>query len=72
MPYRLVVIGEAVGALSEVTRAAAPEVEWRAIVALRNRLAHVYWRISMELIDEILEHDLDPLEGSIRRLLEAS
>lgn len=66
------VIGEAVGTLSEETRAAAPEVEWRTIVALRNRLAHVYWRISLDMIDEIIEHDLGPLEGSIRRLLEPS
>jgi uncharacterized protein with HEPN domain len=70
--YRLVVIGEAVGSLSEETRDAAPEIEWRAIVALRHRLAHVYWRISMELIDEIVEHDLDPLERTVGRLLERS
>jgi len=36
---------------------------------LRNRLAHTYWRISLPLIDEILEADIDPLERAVRRLL---
>jgi uncharacterized protein with HEPN domain len=67
--YRLVVIGEAAGALSEATRAAAPEIEWQAIVGLRNRLAHAYWQVSLELIDEIVEGDLDPLDEAAQRLL---
>jgi len=67
--YRLLVLGEAAGSLSDETIAAAPEIEWRAIVALRNRLAHTYWRISLPLIDEILEADIDPLERAVRRLL---
>jgi len=67
--YRLLVLGEAAGSLSDETIATAPEIEWRAIVALRNRLAHTYWRISLPLIDEILEADIDPLERAVRRLL---
>jgi uncharacterized protein with HEPN domain len=67
--YRLVVIGEAAGGLSEATRAAAPEIEWQAIVGLRNRLAHAYWQVSLELIDEIVEGDLDPLDEAAQLLL---
>ena len=67
--YRLVVIGEAAARLSDQTRARAPEIEWRAIVALRNRLAHAYWRVSLGLIDEIVESELAPLEAAVRRLL---
>jgi uncharacterized protein with HEPN domain len=70
--YRLVVIGEAAGQLSEEARAAAPGIEWPAIVALRNRLAHAYWRVSLELVDEIVEEELDPLEDAVRRLLGAA
>jgi uncharacterized protein with HEPN domain len=70
--YRLLVLGEAAGSLSEATIADATEIEWRAIVALRNRLAHTYWRISLPLIDEILEADIDPLERTVRRLLSES
>jgi uncharacterized protein with HEPN domain len=67
--YRLVVIGEAAGRLSDATQAGSPEIEWRAIVALRNRLAHAYWSVSLELIDEIIENELRPLEDAARRLL---
>jgi len=35
--YRLLVLGEAAGSLSDETIATAPEIEWRAIVALRTR-----------------------------------
>lgn len=68
--YRLVVIGEAAARISDATRAAAPQIEWHALIALRNRLAHSYWRIGMELIDEIVQNELAPLEDAARQLLD--
>ena len=68
--YCLVVIGEAVNNLSDEVKNAAPEIPWRQIVQLRNLLAHRYWKISFEVIEEIIEKDLDPLEATVTALLD--
>jgi uncharacterized protein with HEPN domain len=39
----LEIIGEAAGRLPEPVRFAAPEIEWRKILGLRNILAHEYF-----------------------------
>lgn len=36
----LEVIGEAAGKVSDNTRSAAPQIPWRAMVGMRNRLIH--------------------------------
>ena len=38
----LEIIGEAANRLPETVRASAPEVDWRGIVGLRNRVVHAY------------------------------
>lgn len=59
--YQLVVIGEAVGALPEDVTTMDPEIPWRAISGLRNRLAHEYFRIDPEAIREVVRRDLPDL-----------
>lgn len=41
----LEVLGEAAGRLSVETRESAPDVPWREIVGMRNRLVHAYFDI---------------------------
>jgi uncharacterized protein with HEPN domain len=36
------IIGEAASPLSEETRAGAPDVPWRAIIGMRDRIIHAY------------------------------
>lgn len=67
--YQFVVVGEAVKHLSEETRARAPEVPWRDVAALRDLIAHEYFRISIERILEIVDRDLPVLKTAVSRLL---
>jgi uncharacterized protein with HEPN domain len=67
--YQFVVVGEAVKHLSENTRAQAPEVPWRDVAALRDLIAHEYFRISIERILEIVDRDLPVLKTAVSRLL---
>jgi uncharacterized protein with HEPN domain len=67
--YQFVVVGEAVKHLSEATRAQAPEVPWRDVAALRDLIAHEYFRISIERILEIVDRDLPVLKTAVSRLL---
>jgi uncharacterized protein with HEPN domain len=64
-----VVIGEAVKHLAPETREAAPEIRWADVAALRDLIAHEYFRIEMERVLEIIDCDLPALEQAIERLL---
>lgn len=65
----LEIIGEASGRLPEELRAAAPEIEWRKIVGIRNILAHEYFGVSLPVIWDVIASKLPALETACRRLL---
>ena len=67
--YQLIVIGEAVKGMGVATRERRPEVGWREIAGLRDRLTHEYFRIESIRIDELLGEPLDALEQAIDGLL---
>lgn len=64
----LAVIGEAVRALPDETRAAVADVPWAAIAGLRNIVVHEYFRVNPELILDIVDHQLAPLADQLRNL----
>ena len=59
--YNLVAIGEAANHISEELRRAHQEVDWPAIVGLRNLLAHRYFRVDPERILDIAETNVPDL-----------
>lgn len=65
----LEIIGEASGRLPEAVRHAAPEIEWRKVVGIRNILAHGYFGISLPIIWDVLQNKLDDLSDTCSRLL---
>ena len=44
------IIGEAASRLPEPTRAAHPAVPWPAIIGMRNRLAHGYFDVDLNVL----------------------
>ena len=66
----LEIIGEAAGRLPEPVCLAAPEIEWRKIVGLRNILAHEYFGVSLPVVWDIVQNKIDPLQSSCRKLLD--
>ncbi len=71
MLYNLIVIGEAAAQLSDETRADADEIPWVRVIALRNLIAHEYFRVDLEVIQSIFAEQLDQVEETARRLLGA-
>jgi len=65
----LEIIGEAAGRLPETVRSAAPEIEWRKIMSLRNILAHEYFGVSLPVVWDVVQNKLPPLEKSCRGLM---
>ncbi|MGH2936134.1 MAG: HepT-like ribonuclease domain-containing protein [Gaiellaceae bacterium] len=67
--FQFVVIGEAVKNLAAETRDAAPAIPWADVAGLRDLIAHEYFRIDIQRIQDIVDRDLPPLEKAIDRLL---
>ncbi|RME23459.1 MAG: DUF86 domain-containing protein [Deltaproteobacteria bacterium] len=61
----LEIIGEASNRLPESFQAQHPEIEWRRIVGLRNRIVHAYFGLDLEIIWEILQNELPVLKTKI-------
>jgi uncharacterized protein with HEPN domain len=64
----LEIIGEAARQLPEEFRRNHTEVPWTQIAGLRNRIVHDYFGLDLEIIWEIIQHDLPELEKQIRTL----
>lgn len=46
-----------------------PEIPWKQVFGLRNRIAHGYFDIDTEVITEVICHDLTPLLEATNYLL---
>jgi len=66
----LEIIGEAAKQIPEDVRAHSPEVEWRRIGRLRDLLIHHYFGIDAQIIWDIIQNMLGPLEQATQHLLE--
>lgn len=49
--------------------AAHPEVPWTIIYTMRNRVAHGYFQVDLELVWKTIHTDLNELHGQMRRLV---
>lgn len=65
----LELIGEAARHVPADARAAAPEVPWRMVIAVRNRLIHGYLGIDDDTLWSIVRDDLVPLRDGLTKLL---
>ena len=61
----LEIISEAANRLPEDFRAQHPEIEWRKIIGLRNRIVHDYFNIDIEIVWEIIQKDLPNLKSKL-------
>ena len=64
--YSIGVIGEAVKAIDPDFRAAHPDIPWRAIAGIRDRVVHEYFRTNTRRIWDVVQDDLDPLETALK------
>jgi len=65
----LEIIGEAAGKVSAQTRSAHPDIPWRDITAMRNRLIHGYAGVRLDHVWFVLRHQLEPLIGALALLI---
>lgn len=58
---QLEIVGEAAGRVSDEFRSEHPQIPWSAIAGLRNRLIHAYFEVDLDVVWEIVGHELPPL-----------
>jgi uncharacterized protein with HEPN domain len=68
MVHHLLIIGEAVGRVSDTLRGHHPEVPWSQIVAMRNILIHRYFDVDAEEVWAAVERDLPDLKRAIEAI----
>jgi len=64
------VIGEAAKNISRVIRKKYPEIPWKDIVGMRDKLIHGYFGIDLEILWETIQKDLPQLKIHILKLIE--
>jgi len=66
----LEIIGEASKHVPDGVRGDFQDVDWKAMVGLRNRIAHEYFGVSLEIVWNIVERELPALKERMREILE--
>jgi uncharacterized protein with HEPN domain len=64
----LELIGEAATHIPDDVRTAYPEIAWRAIVAMRNRIIHGYLGVDNDTIWSIIQDDIPKLLESLQEI----
>lgn len=64
----LEIVGEAAKNVSPEHREAHPEVPWRDMAAMRDKLTHGYFGVSSEVIWKTVQEDLPGLEAAVSAL----
>lgn len=73
--YMLIqVIGESVKKIDAYTNGALwqyrPEIPWKKVIAMRNRISHGYYDLDTEYMDDIIKNDLAPLLEAVEYLIQ--
>jgi len=62
---KIEVIGEATKGLSEEVRAVNPDVPWRKMMGIRDRIVHQYFKVDLDVIWQTVTSDIPALKSKI-------
>ena len=63
------IIGEAASRVSAGTKEAHPEIPWREIIGMRNRLVHAYFDVNLIRVWDTVQEDLPALIAQLEPLV---
>jgi uncharacterized protein with HEPN domain len=66
---QLEIIGEAVKRISDKTKRDHPEIPWRRIAGMRDRLIHRYFDVDFDEVWKVVEDDLPRLESATKNMI---
>jgi uncharacterized protein with HEPN domain len=65
----LQVMGEAAKKVSVETRAAHPNIPWKDIAGMRDRVVHDYFGVSLDIVWDVVQNHVPPLRERLRQAL---
>jgi len=63
------IIGEASKYVPETIKTKYHEIDWQAIIGLRNRITHEYFGISLSILWHIIKEELPKLRNQMKDIL---
>ena len=63
------IVGEAASHVSSGMRESHPDIPWREIVGMRNRLVHVYFDVDIDIVWRTVKEDLPVLIAQLERIV---
>jgi uncharacterized protein with HEPN domain len=69
---KLEVIGQAVKNLSESTKSRQPDIPWKQIAGMRDKVIHDYFGVNLEIVWAVVQKELPRLSVGTAALLEDS
>jgi len=67
----LEIMGEATKKIPESMKKAQPDVPWKRMAGMRDKLIHEYSGVDLEVLWKTVTEDLPPLRSSIQKLIAA-
>jgi uncharacterized protein with HEPN domain len=65
----LEVVGEAARQIPTAFRKRHPEIPWRGMTGMRDKVIHAYFGVDVQVVWKTVHQDLPPLVDNMRRLL---
>lgn len=67
--YAITILGEVVKRLSSNFRSDHPTIPWREIAGMRDKMVHDYQKVNIDLVWQVIQHDIPQLLAYITPLL---
>jgi uncharacterized protein with HEPN domain len=64
----LQVMGEAVKKVSPETRSEHPDIPWKDIAGMRDRVVHNYFGVSLDIVWDVVRNHVPPLREKLKEL----
>lgn len=66
----LEIIGEAAKKISDKFRKSHPEVDWKAMAGMRDKLIHWYFGVDWEIVWDVVTNEIPKLRKQVKKLVD--